>query len=341
MIIKMLLLRKIFSLSIGVKNLIINMKTITSPAIRTKPMHSRPLTGLLQHFLKRSTRIFPAAIMLLLLGMTHPQAAPPHLAGDAQKPAKPNLSQRTQFRFLTGTDFPPFNSLSPEGHLTGYNIDLIRAICQELAIASRCQIEARPWSELLPALQSNEADALIAGLTPDRVKRASLSFSRPYLSLPARFVAAKNVSNNNGASSTTSFSPSGKTVGVLSNTAHEAALKTYFPEAKMQFYKDNALMRQDLKNGKIQLIFGDAMGLSLWLNPAVDEGNAETPPDGSCCHFVGGAYPASEFLGQGMVIAVRKQDSDLRLALNNALNALEHKGVLNDLYLRYFPVDFY
>lgn len=304
-------------------------------------MHSRPITGLLQHFIKRSTRIFPAVVILLLSGISYPQAAPPHLAGDTQKPAKPNLAQRAQIRFLTGTDFAPFNNLSSDGRLTGYNIDLIRAICQELAIASRCQIEARPWDELVPALQSNEADALIAGLTADRENRAFLSFSRPYLSLPARFVAAKTMQTNGISSSPDSFSPNGKTVGVLSNTAHEAALKTYFPEAKIRFYTDSANMKQDLKNGKIQLIFGDAMGLALWLNPTQDENNAETTPDGSCCHFVGGAYPAAEFLGQGMVIALRKPDGDLRLAFNNALNALERKGVLNDLYLRYFPVDFY
>jgi polar amino acid transport system substrate-binding protein len=97
------------------------------------------------------------------------------------------------------------------------------------------------------------------------------------------------------------------------------------------------LLYKGLQDGKVQLIFGDAMSLSLRMNPASASDNS----NGACCHFVGGAYPAPEFLGQGMAIALRKQDADLRLAFNNALTALERKGVLDDLYLRYFPVGFY
>lgn len=309
-------------------------------------MQYRPFSGLHQGFLKRSILALSAAIMMLISGIAHPLAAPPHLAGDTQKPAKPDISQRAQIRFLTGTDFAPFNSLSPEGRLSGYNVDLIRAICQELAITTRCQIEARPWNELLPALQNNETDALIAGQTPDRLKRAAFSFTQPYLSLPARFVAAKTTQNSDTSFSSANFSsanfsPDGKTVGVLSQTAHEALLKTYFPKAKTQFYTDANLMYQDLKNGKVQLVFGDAMSLSLWMSPAINQPNAAVITDGSCCRFVGGAYSAPEFLGAGMVIVLRKQDDDLRIAFNNALSLLERKGFLNDLYLRYFPVDFY
>ncbi len=295
-------------------------------------MHHRRSPARLIHFVK-------CLALTLLLSGSIAQAAPPRLAGDNQKPAKPDISQRNQIRFITGTDFAPFNMLSAEGRLSGYNIDLVRAICQELSATNRCQIEARPWNELLPALRNNEADALIAGLAPDREKRTNFSFTRPYFSLPARFVTTKQDQTADGA-----FSPDGKTIGVRAGTAHEAALRTYFPKAKAVPYKDNVQMYNDLRNGKLQLIFGDAMSLSLWMNPADQQDSDKqenAAQDGACCRFTGGAYPAPEFLGQGMTIALRKQDDDLRIAFNNALDALERKGVLDDLYLRYFPVDFY
>lgn len=299
-------------------------------------MPYRLTPDLLKPFLKCCVNVFFATFIVLASSIASSYAAPPHLAGDNQKPAKPDLSQRTQIRFLTGTDFPPFNSLSAEGRLSGYNIDLIRAICQELAITNRCQVEARPWNELIPALLNNESDALIAAIQPDRENRATLSFSRPYFSFPARFVALKTTKFNERK-----FSPDSKTVGVLRETAHEALLKTYFPKANTRPYQDMSALYQDLKNGKIQLIFGDAMSLSLRMSPANNKAEDDADQKGSCCQFVGGAYPAQDFLGQGMVIAVRKQDADLRIAFNNALNSLERKGFLNDLYLRYFPVDFY
>lgn len=298
-------------------------------------MRNDVLSAPLKRALKYCAAVGSAILLILASGISASYAAPPYLAGDDQKPAKPDISQRTQIRFLTGTDFAPFNSLSPQGRLSGYHIDLIRALCQELAITNRCLIEARPWNELLPALQKNETDALIAGLTPDREKRTTLSFTRAYFSLPARFVTAKTseLADKN-------FSPDGKTVGVLAGSAHEALLKTYFPKAKTSPYSNSELLYKDLRDGKIQLLFGDAMSLSLWMNPNATSGK-DAAPNGSCCRFIGGTYPAPEFLGQGMTIALRKQDADLRLAFNNALNALERKGVLDDLYLRYFPVDFY
>ncbi|WP_439273673.1 transporter substrate-binding domain-containing protein [Pseudochrobactrum sp. HB0163] len=293
-----------------------------------------------------SLHIYARYIALtLLLSNVMAQAAPPRLASDNQKPARSDISQRSQIRFITGTDFFPFNTLSGQGRLSGYNIDLVRAICQELSATNRCQIEARPWDELLPALRNNEADALIAGLMPDREKRISFSFTRPYFSLPARFIAPKQNKMTDSA-----FSPDAKATGVLAGTAHEALLKSYFPKAKAVPYKNQTQMYNDLRNGRLQLIFGDAMSLSLQMNPARIKQNSnklegdkekDIAEDLSCCHFVGGAYPAPEFLGKGMAIALRKQDDDLRIAFNNALNALERKGVLDDLYLRYFPVDFY
>src|SRR5438128_227146 len=48
-------------------------------------------------------------------------------------------------RFVTTDDFPPFNFLDADGHLTGFNVDLARAICTELAI--RCTIQARPFDD--------------------------------------------------------------------------------------------------------------------------------------------------------------------------------------------------
>ncbi|RUX99522.1 transporter substrate-binding domain-containing protein, partial [Mesorhizobium sp. M2A.F.Ca.ET.040.01.1.1] len=61
---------------------------------------------------------------------------------------KPDLSALPRLRFLTTTDFPPFNFLDGAGRLSGFHIDLARAICAELGVAEKCQIQALPWNEL-------------------------------------------------------------------------------------------------------------------------------------------------------------------------------------------------
>ena len=47
---------------------------------------------------------------------------------------KPDLAALARLRFLTTTDFPPFNYLDGNGRLSGFHVDLARAICAELAI---------------------------------------------------------------------------------------------------------------------------------------------------------------------------------------------------------------
>lgn len=57
-----------------------------------------------------------------------------------------------------------------------------------------------------------------------------------------------------------------------------------------------------------------------------------------CCGFVGGPYLDETYFGEGMAIAVRPEDGDLRRALDAALQAIQADGRYGELYLRYFPI---
>ena len=108
------------------------------------------------------------ASIVFLLGLGAWLAAPEPRAY-AQAPAeRPEVGdreppRRVAIRFLTESDFPPFNYLDEDNVLTGFNVDIARAVCLELAAA--CDIRARPWAELLQALRKGEADAVIASHT--------------------------------------------------------------------------------------------------------------------------------------------------------------------------------
>ena len=75
----------------------------------------------------------------------------------------PDLAAVRSIRFLTTADFPPFNYRDRTGALIGYNVDLAKGICGELKVT--CTIQAWPWEQAPKALQDNQGDALIAGLT--------------------------------------------------------------------------------------------------------------------------------------------------------------------------------
>ena len=59
---------------------------------------------------------------------------------------------------------------------------------------------------------------------------------------------------------------------------------------------------------------------------------------GDCCVFKGGPYTESRYFGEGVGIAVRKEDADLRRAMDWALARLAARGVYAEIYAKYFPV---
>jgi polar amino acid transport system substrate-binding protein len=250
----------------------------------------------------------------------------PNFWDPRQRAERPAEGAVPAIRFLTTDDLPPFSFINDRGQLTGFNIDLARAICADLAVP--CTIQARGFDDLLPHLASKTADAVIAGIAITPANREALDFSDPYLRLPARFIATK-------ARAGTVITPAalrGRTVAVAAGTAHEAYLKAMFPEAAAKAYPSADAARAAVKSGEADLGFGDGLQSAFWLQ--------STGAD-DCCRFVGGPYIDSRFFGEGYAIAVAKGANTLKHALNAALHAIAEKGTYADLYLRYFPVGFF
>ena len=241
---------------------------------------------------------------------------------------KPDLSALPRLRFLTATDFPPFNVLDGSGKLSGFHIDLARAICAELGIVEKCQIQALPWSELEGALQKGEGEAIIAGIAATPESRATYAFSRSYLQFPARFIMPKG----KALTEPVFDKLHGKRVGVISGSAHERMLRDYFNTVQIVSFDGPEALYGDLKAGKIDAAFGDGMRFAFWLGGSDAAG---------CCRFAGGPYLAPEYLGTGMAIATRADNPALAAAIDYALQEISMKGTFAEFYLRYFPVSFF
>jgi polar amino acid transport system substrate-binding protein len=240
-----------------------------------------------------------------------------------RRPERPDLSRIQTIRFLTDSDYPPFDYAGADANPAGFNVDLARAICEEIKIS--CTIQARPFATLLDALNENRGDAVIASIAPTAETRRHADFTDPYYRTPARFVARVD----SPISDALPESLEGMKIAVIAGTAHEAFLKAMFTEAEVRPYPDAEAARGALRRKDVDLLFGDGIALALWLN-GMDSGG--------CCAFRGGPFLESRFFGEGVGIAVKRGNDLLRLALNWALFQLWEKGVYTDLWLRYFPI---
>jgi len=276
------------------------------------------------HFLARLAGV--GAALALLLGPTFVAAQSvqiPMFRDVGSRAAKPDLGARRVVRFLTASDWPPFQFLAADGTPAGYHADLARALCAELGLS--CTLQAWTWDTLLEPLKAGRADAVIAGLRITPQLRKSADLTRIYFRLPARFATRKT----QAALDPIPEEMRGRSIAVVRGTAHEAFLKAFFPDSALKPFADLDAARNALKAGDVDALFGDGLALALWI------GGTESA---ACCAFVGGPYFESRYFGEGLAIAVRNGDAPLRNALDYALDELASKGVLSELYLRWFPV---
>ncbi len=240
---------------------------------------------------------------------------------ESEQPAK-----RVVIRFLTDSDFPPFNFYDEDGVLVGFNVDLARAICLELSTS--CDIKARPWDDLFNGLRSGEADAVIAAHKVTAKAVEDVDFTDRYFSTPGRFAGRKDTTE-------VDMSPSGldgKRIAVAKGSAHEAFLKTFFRDSPLALFENADLAREALAAGKADYIFDDGISLAFWLNGTLSR---------QCCEMKGGPYLEPKFFGDGIAIAVPKSDPEIKGLLNDALKRVRASGRFEELVQRYFPVRIY
>jgi polar amino acid transport system substrate-binding protein len=268
----------------------------------------------------------PLGAQLLGQGQDAQSVFVPGFWDPKRRPEKPELGRLTAIRFLTEDDYPPFNFKGPGGQPTGFNIDLARAICTELAVS--CTIQVRRFNTLLESLQQNLGDAVVASIALTPQNRAKVDFTDRYYRTPARFVARKEVLLDKITPETLI----GRKVAVVAGSAHEAYLRDFFPETVIRPYPNSETALAALRRAEAELMFGDGVTIAFWLNGV---GSAD------CCVFRGGPFTESRYFGEGIGIAVKKGNENLRRALDYALFRLWEKGTYTDLYLRYFPIGFY
>ncbi len=266
--------------------------------------------------------LFALALLLASSAPVMAQALPYHVDPGARE-IVPSLAAVPAIRFLTTADFPPFNFRDDNGELVGFNVDLARALCADLAIT--CTVQAWPWDQAAKALEDKQGDALIAGLALTPQNGALFDFSQIYLMLPGRFVTPVAVA--------VGFEPTsldGKRVAVRRGSTHAEFIRRYLPAAGLIQFDSEIMALDALSKGEADAYFGDAMRASFWLNENV-----------GCCEFAGEPYFRPDLFGDGLAIAVPAGHDAVRQAIDYGLARLKRSGVYDELYLRWFPVSFY
>ena len=222
--------------------------------------------------------------------------------------------------------YPPFSEVAPDGTLKGFDIDIARALCEE--IGAECVLVPQDWDGIIPALLARKYDAIIASMsiTPERKKK--VAFSDKYYNSPAKFARKK------GSGITISKAGlKGKTVGVQRATTHDSFITAEFGESvEIKRYGTQFEAFLDAIAGRVDLLLADSI--------AMDDGFLKTDK-GKGWEFVGPGLNEEKYFGVGAGIAVRKSDGELAKLFSLAIKVIRSNGVYHMINGKYFAFDVY
>jgi arginine/ornithine transport system substrate-binding protein len=233
------------------------------------------------------------------------------------------LPAAAQDKIRVGTEaaYKPFAYVLPSGELTGFDIDITKALCAQMK--ADCTIVNQSFDGLIPALNAKKIDAIIASMsiTPERLK--AIDFAGPYYTVPALFIAPKD-----SGIELTADGLDGKYVGVQRGSTMANYVTKNFPKAKVQSYDTSDAANLDLASGRIDLVFADSVVLQDFL----------ASKDGEDFAAVGDPVYDPEVLGTGAGIGLRQGDTELKQKFNDALAAIIASGEYKTINDKYIPV---
>lgn len=231
-------------------------------------------------------------------------------------------------KLIIGTEgaYPPFNSVTADGKVVGFDIDIANALCEHMKV--ECTIVTQDWDGIIPGLLAKKYDAIIASMSITEERRQKVAFTNPYYKAAMTFVAKKG----SGLTEITADSLKGKTVGAQAGTTQADFITAAFPDAELKTYPTQDEVNLDLVNGRLDLGVSDMLPMMDWVNNG---------KDGACCELVGAAVTDAKYAGQGAGIALRKEDTATLEAFNKAIDEMRADGTYKAINDKYFKIDIF
>jgi ABC-type amino acid transport substrate-binding protein len=221
----------------------------------------------------------------------------------------------------TRTGSPPFAYVNKSNEWVGFSIDLVeKAILPVLNQKLNKQIklekkESAPQTRI-PLLTSNAVDLIAETMTDTQSRRDQVDFSLTFFATGAQFLVKK------GSPIKGLQSIAGKRIAAQQGSTNAKLIRERVPNAKLLEFPDQPAAFQALAQGQVQAYTNDGIQL------AGLRAKAPKPDD----YAVVGEFFSYEPYG----MAMRKNDSDFRQAVNAGLMNAIASGLYFEIYDKWF-----
>ena len=221
----------------------------------------------------------------------------------------------------TRTGSPPFAYVNKNNDWVGFSIDLVEksilpVISKKLNKPIRLEKKESAPPTRIPLLTSNAVDLIAETMTDTQSRRDSVDFSLIYFATGAQFLVKK------GSPVKGIQSVAGKRIAAQQGSTNARIIRERVPNAKLLEFPDQPAAFQALAQGQVQAYTNDGIQL------AGLKAKAPKPDD----WIVVGDFYSYEPYG----MAMRKNDSDFRQAVNIGLMEAIESGKYFEIYDKWF-----
>ena len=218
----------------------------------------------------------------------------------------------------TNAAFPPYEYYDGD-EMVGIDVEMAQAVADKLGM--ELQIEDMDFSSIITAVQSGKVDIGVAGMTVTEDRLQNVDFSESY----ATGIQVVIVTEDSDIASIDDMY--GKQIGVQeSTTGHIYCAcpveEGGFGEENVTAYTTGANAVEALKTGKIQCVVIDNEPAKAFV--AANEGLK---------------ILETEFAVEDYAIAISKENTELKDAINGALAELKADGTLDGIIAKYIPAE--
>lgn len=170
----------------------------------------------------------------------------------AASSAAASQGEKKTYIIATDTTFAPFEFEDESGKKVGIDMDLIQAIAADQGF--EVEIQALGFNAALQALQSDQCDGVIAGMSITDARKETFDFSQPYFDSGVVMGIAKD---NDTVKSYDDLK--GKTVAVKTGTEGADFAESIKDQYgfKLTYFDESANMYEDVKAGNSVACFED------------------------------------------------------------------------------------
>lgn len=215
----------------------------------------------------------------------------------------------------TSADYPPYEFTKPvngKNTYVGFDIEIVKQIAKDMRV--KLEIKDMNFDGLLPALDTNNVDIVVAGMTPTEKRKKSVDFSEIYYNAIQSLVVRKSDVNKY----TSIDDLKGKTIGVQKGAIQEQIAKQQLPNSTPQGLFKISDLALSLKTQKIDAFI---------VERPVADAYVKNNPDLTVSSI---SFKQSD---SGSAIAVKKGNKDLIDFLNKSLDKLKNSGTIDKLVL--------